>query len=173
MKADESGPGPVGGAFGGRLRGGGKSKRPGGVPDRDRRNSTGMPDAFPSQCASGFGREVQILPRQERLRDVKIFSPPRRCPPNAPPTGPGPLSVLHRRLRGVRAVGFWMEIIGIACGKVPQMLHPSTTYYCRFLLPPALLSALYKRLREYSRLIFDRMVIYDYFAGENAIIGCA
>ncbi len=92
-RADERGQGPVAWAVGGRLWRSGKSKRPGGVPDGDRRNSTGMPDAFPSQCASDSVRVVRSLPRPERLRAVKIFSLPHRCPPTAHATGPCPLSV--------------------------------------------------------------------------------
>ncbi len=86
--ADERRAGPAAYVSWGLLQGCGTSKRSGGVPDGDRRNSTGTRDEFPSQCASGSGLAVLRLPRPERLRDVKMFSHPCRCPHETYAAGP-------------------------------------------------------------------------------------
>ncbi len=80
MRADESRTAQAPCGVWGRLRGCGKSKRSKVPPNGDRCDSTGMPDAFPSQRISAAGRVVRRLPRPAGLWSVKIFSHPRRRP---------------------------------------------------------------------------------------------
>ena len=61
---------------GGRLQGCGKSKRSEASAGGRRNDSTGMPDAFPSQRFSGSVREALRLSRPQRLLSVKIFRIP-------------------------------------------------------------------------------------------------
>ena len=86
--------------YGGRLRGGGKSNRPGAVRTGYRSDSSGMLYAFPIQRSSGSGVVTLRLPRSERPRNAKIFSPPRRCPPYTDVARPGSFSVFrHRKIQ--------------------------------------------------------------------------
>ena len=77
---------------GGRLRGCGKSKRSKAPPDEHRSDSTGIVYQFPSQRSSDSWLDALRLPRSGRLRNAKIFSPPRRCPPNTDATRAGSFS---------------------------------------------------------------------------------
>ncbi len=83
-EAEESARPQAAGVRKGRLRCGGNSKRAEGPADGYRRNSSGMPDAFPTQCASDSGLAVLRLPRPPGLRRVKSFSPHRRRPLRTP-----------------------------------------------------------------------------------------
>ena len=89
--------------YGGRLRGGGKSKRSKAPADGHRSDSTGIVDQFPSQRSSDSGFVTLRLSRPPELRAAKIFSPPRRCPLYTYANRSGIFSVFWRRnvLRGV------------------------------------------------------------------------
>ena len=83
--------------FRGRLWMRGKSNRPDGSSDGHRSDSTGMPDAFPSQRFSGSGREALRLSRPKSRPGAKIFSRIHRCPRNT--------MLLHRPARRLHAAG--------------------------------------------------------------------
>ena len=86
--------------YSGRLRGGGKSNRSGTARTGYRSDSSGMLYAFPIQRSSGSGVVTLRLPRSERHRNAKIFSPPRRCPPYTDVARPGSFSVFrHRKIQ--------------------------------------------------------------------------
>ena len=69
-RTDERRPCPMASVSGGRLWGGGKSRRSGAAPAGYRSNSQRTSDTFSAQCSSGSGREALRLPRQERLRNA-------------------------------------------------------------------------------------------------------
>ena len=99
-KADEKLPARVAYVYGVRLRRDGKSNRSGTARTGYRSDSTGIFDKFPSQRSSGSGIETLRLPRSVRLRDAKIFSPPRRCTPYTYATRAGSFSVYwHRKIQ--------------------------------------------------------------------------